>query len=157
MTDKKIRVCAILVVHDGATWLPEVVAALASQTRAVDRTIAIDTGSQDSSTKLLSGARIQFISIDRGDGFGTAVSTAVKNLPAVSDEYEDWIWLIHDDCAPSPNSLKALLTAVSDRPNVAMVGPKIIGWNKRDHLLEAGISIASQGTRWTGRSEEHTV
>ena len=154
MTDKKIRVCAILVVHDGATWLPEVVAALASQTRTVDRTIAIDTGSQDSSTKLLSGARIQFISIDRGDGFGTAVSTAVKNLPAVSDEYEDWIWLIHDDCAPSPNSLKALLTAVSDRPNVAMVGPKIIGWNKRDHLLEAGISIASQGTRWTGMEND---
>ena len=85
MADKKIRVCAILVVHDGATWLPEVVAALASQTRKVDQTIAIDTGSQDASAKLLSGARIDFSSIERGDGFGTAVATAVKQLPSLNE------------------------------------------------------------------------
>ena len=147
MADKKIRVCAILVVHDGATWLPEVVAALASQTRKVDQTIAIDTGSQDVSAKLLSGARIDFSTIERGDGFGTAVATAVKQLPSLNENIEEWIWLLHDDCAPAPNALEALLAAVENRPNIAMVGPKLIGWNKRDHLLEAGISIATQGAR----------
>ena len=155
MTDmKKRRVCAILVVHDGATWLPEVVAALASQTRTVDRTIAIDTGSQDSSIKLLSGARIEFTTIDRGDGFGTAVATAVNQLPPASEDVEEWLWLIHDDCAPGPEALAELLKAVEDRPNIAMVGPKLIGWNNRDHLLEAGISIATQGSRWTGMESD---
>mgnify|MGYP000577773535 CR=1 FL=1 len=48
------RVSAILVVHDGATWLPEVVASLASQTRAFDHIVAVDTGSVDASAKLLS-------------------------------------------------------------------------------------------------------
>ena len=156
MADKKIRVCTILVVHDGATWLPEVVAALASQTRKVDQTIAIDTGSQDASAKLLSGARIDFSSIERGDGFGTAVATAVKQLPSLNENenIEEWIWLLHDDCAPAPNALEALLAAVENRPNIAMVGPKLIGWNKRDHLLEAGISIATQGARWTGMESD---
>ena len=151
---KKIRVSAILVVHDGATWLPEVVAALASQTRAVDKTIAIDTGSQDSSVKLLSGARIEFITIERGDGFGTAVETAVNHLPPASEDVEDWLWLIHDDCAPAPNALEELLKAIEDRPNIAMVGPKLINWSNRDHLLEAGISIATQGSRWTGMESD---
>ena len=69
------QVTAILVVHDGATWLPQVVAAVASQSRTPNRTIAIDTGSVDGSTKLLSGARIKNISINRGEGF------AIQKLP----------------------------------------------------------------------------
>ena len=147
------QVTAILVVHDGATWLPQVVAALASQTRTPDRTIAVNTGSVDGSEKLLSGARIKSITIDRGEGFGTAVSEAVATLPPVESE-DEWIWLLHDDSAPDHAALENLLAAVVDRPNIAMVGPKILGWHDRSHLLEVGISIARNGARWTGL-EEH--
>ena len=42
-----IRVTAILVSHDGATWLPQTVAALASQSHPIDRIVAVDTGSTD--------------------------------------------------------------------------------------------------------------
>jgi GT2 family glycosyltransferase len=31
-----------------------------------------------------------------------------------------------------------------------MVGPKLLGWHDRTHLLEAGVSIAGNGARWTG-------
>ena len=147
------QVTAILVVHDGATWLPQVVAALASQTRTPDRTIAVDTGSVDGSLKLLSSARIKNISIDRGEGFGTAVAEAVATLPPVESE-DEWIWLLHDDSAPDHHALEKLLEAVADRPNIAMVGPKILGWHDRSHLLEVGISIARNGARWTGL-EDH--
>ena len=143
------QVTAILVVHDGATWLPQVVAALASQTRTPDRTIAVDTGSVDGSLKLLSSARIKNISIDRGEGFGSAVAEAVATLPPVESE-DEWIWLLHDDSAPDQHALEKLLEAVADRPNIAMVGPKILGWHDRSHLLEVGISIARNGARWTG-------
>jgi GT2 family glycosyltransferase len=47
------RVTAILVLHDGATWLPEVVASLTSQTHQIDQIVAVDTGSKDSSAKLV--------------------------------------------------------------------------------------------------------
>jgi len=144
----KHRVTAVLVSHNGAVWLPEVVAALTSQTRPIDLITAVDTGSQDASTKLLKSARIPFISADVETGFGEAVSLAVDKLPKAVEH--EWIWLIHDDCAPAPTALAELLAAIDDRPQVVMVGPKLLGWHDRTHLLEAGISIAGNGARWTG-------
>jgi len=144
----KHRVTAVLVSHNGAVWLPEVVAALTSQTRPIDLITAVDTGSQDASAKLLKSARIPFIAADVETGFGEAISLAVNKLPK-SVEHE-WIWLIHDDCAPAPTALAELLSAIDDRPQVVMVGPKLLGWHDRTHLLEAGISIAGNGARWTG-------
>ena len=144
----KHRVTAVLVSHNGAVWLPEVVAALTSQTRPIDLITAVDTGSHDASTKLLKSARIPFIAADVETGFGEAVSLAVEKLPKAVDH--EWIWLIHDDCAPAPTALAELLAAIDDRPQVVMVGPKLLGWHDRTHLLEAGISIAGNGARWTG-------
>ena len=146
------RVTALLVVHDGATWLPEVVASLAKQRRAIDQVIAIDTGSQDSSVKLLKSAGITTLVTDRDKGFGAAVgealaSSKLKNAPS---DCTEWLWLIHDDCAPAANALTELLAAVEERPSVAVVGPKLRGWHDRNHLLEVGVSIAGNGARWTG-------
>ena len=144
----KHRVTAVLVSHNGAVWLPEVVAALTSQTRPIDLITAVDTGSEDASTKLLKSARIPFIATDSETGFGQAISLAVEKLPKAVEH--EWIWLIHDDCAPAPTALAELLSAIDDRPQVVMVGPKLLGWHDRTHLLEAGISIAGNGARWTG-------
>ena len=145
------RVSAILVVHDGATWLPEVVASLASQTRAIDQLVAVDTGSIDSSAKLLKGARVPIISMPRETGFGAAIASAVEKLPPRA--IDEWLWIIHDDCAPASGALAALLAAVEERPQVVMAGPKLLGWHDRTHLLEIGVSIASNGARWTGLEE----
>lgn len=143
------HVTAILVVHDGAIWLPEVVASLASQTRPIDYTLAVDTGSEDASLKLLKNARVASVSLPRETGFGAAVAAGLETLPK-RGEADEWIWLIHDDCAPQPGALEALLDAVEDRPHVAIAGPKLRGWYDRTHLLEAGVSIANNGARWTG-------
>jgi GT2 family glycosyltransferase len=144
------RVTAILVLHDGATWLPEVVASLTSQSRAVDHFVAVDTGSTDSSAKLVKGARIPVLAMDRETGFGEAISHAVATLPKIVDPEREWLWLIHDDLSLQRGALENLLNEVQTRPNVAMAGPKILGWHNRTHLLEIGISIAANGNRWTG-------
>jgi GT2 family glycosyltransferase len=144
------RVTAILVVHDGATWLPEVVASIASQTRKADQIVAIDTGSIDSSAKLLKGARIPVATLDREVGFGAAVAHGVSQLPSQIADSQEWIWILHDDCVLAPGALEALLNATSDKPNVVMAGPKLLGWHDRTHLIEQGISIATNGARWTG-------
>ena len=144
------RVTAILVVHDGATWLPEVVTSLATQTRSADRILAVDTGSVDASVKLLKGARIPTISLDRESGFGEAISHAVAQLPATTDPMNEWIWVLHDDCSFAKDALEKMLAATIERPSVAMAGPKLLGWHDRSHLLEVGISLATNGARWTG-------
>ena len=144
------QVTAILVVHDGATWLPEVVASIASQSRSAEQIIAIDTGSQDSSAKLLKGARIPVSTIDRQTGFGAAIAYGVEQLPPHIAGSNEWLWILHDDCVLHPKALESLLAAIDEKPNVVMAGPKLLGWHDRTHLLEVGISIATNGARWTG-------
>ncbi|MEU5579903.1 glycosyltransferase [Streptomyces huasconensis] len=65
-----------------------------------------------------------------------------------------WLWLLHDDCAPEPEALAELLRAVENEhelgKDVAVVGPKLRGWYDRRQLLEVGVSIANSGRRWTG-------
>ncbi|MFD7704644.1 glycosyltransferase [Streptomyces caelestis] len=66
-----------------------------------------------------------------------------------------WLWLLHDDCAPEPDALAQMLRVVENehelgRDDVAVVGPKLRGWYDRRQLLEVGVSIANSGRRWTG-------
>ncbi|MFE0375007.1 glycosyltransferase [Streptomyces inhibens] len=61
-----------------------------------------------------------------------------------------WLWLLHDDCAPEPDALAELLRVADASPSTAIVGPKLRSWYDRRQLLEAGVSIARSGRRWTG-------
>ncbi|MEU4998460.1 glycosyltransferase family 2 protein [Streptomyces sp. NPDC021622] len=69
-------------------------------------------------------------------------------------EPEQWLWLLHDDCAPEPGALAELLRVVENErevgKDVAIVGPKLRGWYDRRQLLEVGVSVANSGRRWTG-------
>ncbi|MFE7301420.1 glycosyltransferase [Streptomyces sp. NPDC057579] len=61
-----------------------------------------------------------------------------------------WLWLLHDDCAPTPDALAELLRVADASPSTAIVGPKLRSWYDRRQLLETGVSIARSGRRWTG-------
>ena len=144
-------VTAILVSHDGATWLPEAIAGISAQSRPVDRIIAVDTGSIDNSVQMLTGAGLTVIKTDRDAGFGDAIALALGSSKRLkSDDQEELIWILHDDCAPTRTALQLLIEGLIDKPQVAFVGPKLRGWYDRRHLLEVGISIAVNGARWTG-------
>ena len=150
---ESFSITALLVTHDGASWLPDVIAALTSQSRPIDRLFAVDTGSEDNSVKLLAASGIPFVKEARDMGFGDAIEHALALTPpiaSVAGERQEWLWLLHDDCAPKRDALEKLCEALIDRPQVAIAGPKILGWHDRDHLLEVGISIATNGARYTG-------
>ena len=146
------HVTAILISHDGATWLPEVVASLAKQRHEIDQLIAVDTGSKDESLRLIKNAGTQALTAPRDTGFGAAVDIALASprLRRSPEGVTEWIWLIHDDSAPQADALLELLVAVDEKPNVALAGAKLRGWYDRNHLLEVGVSIAGNGARWTG-------
>ncbi|MER5733483.1 glycosyltransferase [Streptomyces sp. NPDC002138] len=61
-----------------------------------------------------------------------------------------WLWLLHDDCAPAPDALAELLRVAEENPEAAVIGPKLRGWYDAKQLLEAGVTIARGGRRWTG-------
>jgi hypothetical protein len=60
------------------------------------------------------------------------------------------VWLLHDDCAPDPQALAALLRAASADPAAAVVGPKVVDWDDPRVLVEIGCTTDASGVRDTG-------
>jgi GT2 family glycosyltransferase len=142
-------VTALLVSHDGARWLPAVLDGLTGQTRPADRVVAVDTGSTDDSPRILEDRLgpdvVRTAAADTS--YGDAVATALGDLPALDDE---WVWLLHDDSAPTPEALAALLAAAADHPTADILGPKLREWPSLRRLLEMGVTISGTGGRETG-------
>src|SRR6185437_1814741 len=87
--------------------------------------------------------------------FGQAVWGALRRAPArrLDDSGQpqvEWVWLLHDDCEPAPETLDRLLRAASRDRSVAVVGPKVLDGSDRRILREAGVSIDRAGRRVTG-------
>ncbi|TDQ51939.1 glycosyltransferase family 2 protein [Actinorugispora endophytica] len=150
-------VTAVVVTHDGARWLPETLEAVRSQTRPVQRVIGVDTGSRDRSGSILAEyiSSESILTLPRDTSYGDAVQAALDHprsrteFPAADDAVE-WIWLIHDDCTPDPETLKQLLLAAGDNPRATVLGPKLRDWFDRRLLLEIGVTIDGAGRRETG-------
>ncbi|HEY9372461.1 glycosyltransferase family 2 protein [Streptomyces sp.] len=81
-------VTAVLVSHDGARWLPDVLAGLLAQERPVQNVIAADTGSADESARLLTEAigDDRVLHLARRTGFGAAVEEAARTAPVLGPE-----------------------------------------------------------------------
>lgn len=154
------HVTAVVVSHNGAVWLPAVLTTLAAQTRPPDAAVGVDTGSTDGSAALLRSSlgADRVVEAPADFGFGRAVQEGLDHVGAVhtapSDEPVEslvqWVWLLHDDSAPDPSCLQALLDTADDVPTAGVLGPKILGWHDRRLLLEAGFSITGSGRRFTG-------
>jgi GT2 family glycosyltransferase len=140
-------VTAVLVAHDGAPWLPRTLAALAAQTRLADRLVAVDTGSRDETPGLLrrSLGPDHVVTTGRDLGFGAAVRAGLPEA-----QPGEWVWLLHDDCAPEPETLARLLDVVRRSPSIGVAGPKLVDWDDADVLLEVGLTTTRGGRRVTG-------
>ncbi|WP_405017697.1 glycosyltransferase [Kitasatospora sp. NBC_00070] len=85
-------VTAVIVSHDGARWLPQALAGLLGQDRQVQRILAVDTGSTDTSPQLLRDTLGDWLPesgplvLGRRSGFGNAVGQAVFNSPPLRPE-----------------------------------------------------------------------
>lgn len=142
-----------MVAHNGSDYLPRTLAALADQTRSVDRAIGVDAASSDDSLILLEQAlgRPNVISTSRAKGgMGAAVSAGLSALAPWSGEpgtRAEWIWLLHDDAAPHPGALAELLGAVERAPSVTVAGCKQLDWHMARRLVDVGLSTS----RWAER------
>ena len=154
------RVVAVLVCHDGGRWVERALAAVAALVDGPDQLVAIDTGSTDQTSAVLAAAAGPGGPVDRvvtlpaESSFAAAANAGVAADPvggAVDqDRVTEWVWLLHDDSAPDPQALTALLSAAHHQPSVSVLGPKVVGWEDPRRLLEVGVSIGSSGRRETG-------
>ena len=150
-------VTTVLVSHDGDAWLPETLAALAAQTRPPQRVVAVDTGSRDSSVERLVAAlgASAVVCRPRDLPLGSAIQAGLDAFesapapPGVTADAHQWVWVLHDDCAPDPDALENLLERAAASPSASVVGPKVLSWDRR-RLLEVGVTTDSSGFRETG-------
>ena len=145
--DDPPTVGAVLVSHNGARWLPKVLASFTHMFHAPTYWQVVDVGSIDGSADLLrdSFGEDRVTTAPAGTGFGAAVRRALADMPET-----DWIWLLHDDASVLPGTLSGLLDTATSAPDIAMVGPKIREWPSLRRLLEVGLTITSTGVRETG-------
>jgi GT2 family glycosyltransferase len=154
-------VTAIVVAHDGARWLKETLAAVLRQTRPLDRVVGVDNGSRDGGGQILAEAfgSNNVLSMSWSTGFGEAVHEVLRRLPPAQlqqgQQGHEWVWLLHDDCAPDPHALQALLWAADQDPKAAILGPKLRDWLDRRVLLELGVTVSRSGRRDTGLERGH--
>ncbi len=145
--DDPPTVGAILVAHNGASWLPKVLVSFAQMFYAPTTWRVVDVSSTDGSADLLRDSfgaeRITYA--PSGTGFGEAVRLGLESMPRT-----DWIWLLHDDSSVLPGTLSGLLDTATSAPDIAAVGPKIREWPSLRRLLEVGLTVTATGSRETG-------
>ncbi|WP_090067316.1 glycosyltransferase family 2 protein [Lentzea flaviverrucosa] len=154
-------VLCVLVCHDGDQWLSTALSALRRQRIRPRHVIAVDTGSTDRTAKVLAEAGDLLdgvLTAPRGTGYGTALRIAVDHAVERWGDPGKWLWLLHDDSAPEPDCLAALLTAAEVSPSAAVLGPLCLDWVDSRLVVEAGLSTDSSGHRQTGLSSaEHSA
>ena len=139
------HVTALVLSRDGATWLPRTLAGLAEQERSVDALIGIDVGSTDASAELL-GDHAQALVPVAGPGLAGALAAGVSSALATdrddgrdrADAAVSWYWIVHDDSAPEPGCLAALLRGADRNPSAALLVPKTVAWTDPGWLVGVG-------------------
>ncbi len=150
-------VLAVLVCHDGESWLREALSALRRSAPRPRHVLAVDTGSRDRTAELLIEAAggdqpvlDGVLTLDRDTGFGAAVAAAVAAAVTRWGDPGGWIWLLHDDAAPDPDCLGLLLRTAELSPSAALLGPLSLDWADPRLVVEVGLSTDASGHRQTG-------
>ncbi|WP_240686978.1 glycosyltransferase family 2 protein [Amycolatopsis suaedae] len=151
---------AVLVCHNGDAWLPLALSALRRSTVRPRHVVAVDTGSADRTPHLLteaadpaaaagaSGPAIDaIVTLSSETGFAEAVAAAVEYATERWGDPGEWLWLLHDDCAPEPDCLDTLLKAAEPSPLAGVLGPIALDWADPRLVVEAGLSTDASGHR----------
>jgi GT2 family glycosyltransferase len=136
------RVIAVVVCHNGRSFLRETFRGLAKQTRPIDDVVVVDTGSTDGSSEWARSRLGEDAVLAVRGQFGRAVMAALRDPRSAGME---WLWLLHDDSAPEPDALERLLAEAASRPSAAILGPKLMSWTNANRLQEVGWSVDRTG------------
>jgi GT2 family glycosyltransferase len=132
-------VLVVLVVKDGAQWLPHCLRGLSRQTHPRIGVLAIDNGSTDESQTLLQTAlgEGRVLRLSGNGGFGAAVGQALATKMAAEADY---VLLLHDDTILAPDAVSSLVEAAERIDGVGVVGPKVLDWEEPAILRDIGLS-----------------
>lgn len=149
MRESSPAVLAVVVAHDGAEWLPTVLAALDEQDYDNLTVLGVDNASEDGSRDILLDhfGTDRTLLAERDLGFAAAVNMAADTQVASGSEL---LWLLHDDAAPAPDALSRLVDALDADQALAAVGPKLVRWDDPRVLESVGMTVDVTGRADSG-------
>lgn len=179
---RRPRVTAVVVTRGDTEYVERTLAGVRDQTRRPDRLVVVDVGPEPAPTVRTavrdlasvpadaapaSPLPVVHLHVPRARTFGDAVRAGLEASRHVPEEGEAhpepaggpgadggaWLWLLHDDSAPEPDALAALLHAVELAPSVAVAGCKQRTWSEPPRVLEVGVWTSRFGRRMTGLEE----
>jgi GT2 family glycosyltransferase len=146
------EVSVVLVVRNGAAWLPGSLDALATQTHRPRRLLVVDLQSTDSSIAIVRAHQavrravpdVDVLTLPAATPPGRAVDRAIRSLPRAAARRQ-LVWVLTDDAAPEPAALHRLVETLRRSESVGIAGPKVVDRDDPRRLLEMGIQVTRSG------------
>jgi GT2 family glycosyltransferase len=135
-----LSVAAVVVSHAAPEFLEKTLDALAAQTSKPEQVVVVDTAGDAQSQEIIRSRGLAMI--QPGEiKLGAAIAAGVASL----QHKPSWLWLLHDDSAPEPNALERLSIAAEISPSVAVIGPKLLRWEKPIEIQQMGLTLTATG------------
>ena len=122
-----MKVAAVVPHWNRRDLLQTLLANLGGQTRAFDEVIVVDNGSSDDSAAVAERAGARVVRLERNLGFAAAVNRGIEASRA------DWIAILNNDVALSPDWLTALLAA-AEKEDAWFATGKTLSANDRNQI-----------------------
>lgn len=123
-----MTITAVVVTYNRRDLLEECLAALAAQTRRLDRILVVDNASSDGTPDLIRSAypHVDLLALSENEGGAGGFHEGMKRAHSGGAE---WLWLMDDDTIPHPDALERLLAAEERLPQRPAVLASKSVWN----------------------------
>lgn len=152
-------ILAVVVTHDGRTWLKDCLVALANQSYELLDVLVVDDASanpkEEPRLKRLTKRHLRrrrwgYLRTPRSLGYGAAINWALSRVRTDAD----LLLFLHDDAALTRESVAHMVERIMGDDKIAVVGPKIVSWEDPAVLEEVGMAVDRFGYPYNGLEED---
>lgn len=153
------QILAIVVTHDGRRWLTDSLVGLNRQSYPRMDVLVVDDASPAAegapslkrvAKRHLRDRRWAFLTTPRPLGFGGAINWALSRVQV----HADLLLFLHDDAELSRDSIELMVSRLLSDESIAIVGPKVVSWDRPTQLEEVGMAADRFGYPYKGLEDD---
>jgi GT2 family glycosyltransferase len=148
-------VLAIVVTHDGRTWLRDCLVALSAQSYGLLDVLVVDDASpsrrEQPAVKRIAKRHLErrrwgYLRTARSLGYGGAINWALSRVRTDAG----LLLFLHDDVELSREAVTRMVERALSDDSIAIVGPKVVTWDDPSVLEEVGMAVDRFGYPYKG-------